>query len=129
VFALGNIVAFGFNAIDAEFVFPLITDSPTSLIMDGTGENMYFLERGVRKMNITSSQLPDQTLIPESEQYFYKLGINPVNNDIFITDAKDYQQKGNVIIYKNDGTLVSTLTADIIPAFMCFKLDENFQSE
>jgi hypothetical protein len=99
------------------------------LPLDGAGETLYYLDGGVRRMNIGASDLPSAPLIPESGNYFYKIGINPVNSDIFITDAVDYQQQGYVLYYKKNGTLVSIQIADIIPGSMCFKLNENFQTK
>ena len=114
------------NLIEKEFAFPSKEHSPTCLQIDGAGETLYYLENGVRRMKIDASELPSFPVIPESGHLFYKVGINPVNSDIFVTDAIDYQQQGYVMYYKKDGTFVSTLKADIIPGLMCFKLNENF---
>jgi hypothetical protein len=110
------------NILEKHLVFPDIQDSPSCLRINGTGEKLYYLESGVREMNITSSELPAGVLIPESGNYFYKLGINPSSNDIFVTDAVDYQQNGYLLYHDPDGTLVSDHPADIIPGFMCFKV-------
>jgi YVTN family beta-propeller protein len=114
------------NMIERDFVFPVKEASPTSLQIDGKGETLYYLEQGVHQMSIDASTLPASVLISESGHYFYKIGINPVNNDIFVTDAVDYQQKGYVLYYKKEGTLISSNTADIIPGLMCFKLTDGF---
>ena len=109
--------------IEKNLIFPTKQASPSCLRIDGTGEMLYYLESGVRKLSIASSELPSEPIIiPESGHYFYKLGINPVSNDIFVTDAVDYQQNGFLIYYKEDGTLVSSQLAEIIPGSMCFKL-------
>ena len=73
-------------------------------------------------MDIISGILPTATLIPQSGNYFYKIGINPINSDVFITDAVDFVQQGYLLIYKNDGTFISKNKADIIPGSMCFNL-------
>jgi YVTN family beta-propeller protein len=117
------------DEIDRRFIFPSISDSPVSLLTDGTGENLFYLDKGVRKMPVTATSLPASALIPESGRYFYKAGINPVNGDIFVTDAADYQQKGNVMRYTSEGNLVSDLKADIIPAFLCFRLNSDFSAK
>ena len=109
------------NEIEVQIVFPSKQASPSCLTADGTREFLYYLEGGVRKMNISATDLPSEPLIPESDRYFYKLGINPVNSDIFVTDAVDYQQNGYLLYYNSDGTLVSSQMADIIPGSMCFK--------
>lgn len=111
------------NIIEKEFVFPTKDASPSCLQIDGAGETLFYLENGVQRMNINATALPSAPFIPESGNSFYKIGINPVNSDIFITDAVDYEQQGYVLYYKKDGTLVSTLMADIIPAMMCFKMN------
>ena len=110
------------HSIEKRFTFPLKTDSPLCLQIHGEGETLYYLHNGVRRMSITASELPETPFIPESEHHFYRIGINPANGDIFVTDAVDYQQRGYVLRYKKDGTLISTMQAGIIPGSMCFKL-------
>ena len=108
--------------IEKRLVFPDKLASPSCLNIDGKGETLFYLDGGVRKVSITSSALPSSAYIPEAGRYFYKLAINPANGDIFITDAKDFQQKGVVMYYDKNGEMISTLKADIIPGLMCFKL-------
>lgn len=117
------------DIVEKEFQFSTKQLSPTCLQIDGSGETLYFLERGVHQMEINSSELPVTPLIPESGHFFYKLSINPVNNDILLTDAIDYQQSGYLLYYNKEGALVSEHTADIAPASMCYKLNDNFQTE
>jgi hypothetical protein len=114
------------NKIEKKLIFPSKMASPTCLRIDGKGETLYFLENGVQKMSVNAGSLPAYALIPEIGHFFYKIGINPFNNDIFITDAVDYQKKGFVMFYKNNGTLVSINSAGIIPGLICFKLNNSF---
>jgi YVTN family beta-propeller protein len=113
------------NTIEKNLIFATKQASPSCLRVDGTGEMLYYLESGVRKLSITSSELPSEPIIAESGQYFYKLGIDPVSNNIFVTDAVNYQQNGYLLHYNADGALVSSQMADIIPGSMCFKLKDN----
>jgi len=112
-----------------RYIFPLITDSPSCLRINGNGDTLYFIDKGVKRMSIEASELPETALIDESDNAFYKIGINPVNGDIFIADAVDYQQKGYVMRYKNNGSLIETLQADIIPGSLNFKVLPDPQSE
>lgn len=116
-----NVINTSTNMLVKELVFPDKIASPSCLNIDRNGEILYYLDGGVRQLNISSSVLPSSPLIAESGHYFYKLGINPLNSDIFVTDAADYQKKGYVLQYSKDGNLLSTLAADIIPGLMCFK--------
>ncbi len=109
------------NGVVRRLEFPSKLDSPSCLRIDGKGEALYYLKNGVQKLDITASSLPSVPFIPETDHYFYKIGINPVNNDIFLTDALDYQQSGYLLYYKYDGTLVSSARAELIPGYMCFK--------
>ncbi len=102
--------------------FPMITDSPTSLCIDGKGEILFFLlNGGVMQMSIKDDQLPENPLISPPGINLYKLGINPGNSEIFITDAKDYQSKGDIFRYDRNGILISKMEADIIPGTICFR--------
>jgi len=111
----------GTDQVQQEYQFPTIQASPSCLRIDSFGQTLYYLDNGVRKMDINLGKLPPTVLIPESGA-FYKIAVNPANGDIFISDAGDYTQKGYVLLYKNDGAFVSKERADIIPASMCFKL-------
>jgi DNA-binding beta-propeller fold protein YncE len=104
-----------------KIVFPSKQESPSCLKINGSGDTLYYLATGVRRMSITASVLPSDSFIPESGHYFYKLGINPVSTDIFVTDAVDYQQNGHLLYFSSEGTLVKSLDAGIIPGSMCFK--------
>lgn len=95
--------------------------SPSCLRIDGLGQTLFYLERGVRQMNIDSDVLPGAVLVPESGT-FYKIGINPANSDIFVSNAGDYVHNGYVQIYKNNGTFVSKDQAGIIPGTIDFNI-------
>lgn len=114
------------DAIEKTMIFPTKQASPSCLRINGTGDILYYLDNGVRQMNISANDLPSAPMIvPEAGQYFYKIGINPVNNDIFVTDAVDFVQQGYVLMYNENGTLQSKQKAGIIPGAMCFKIHIN----
>jgi DNA-binding beta-propeller fold protein YncE len=117
------------NTIEAKFTFPSITDSPACLQIDKKGEMLYYLDNGVRRMSIYATDLPSIAFIPVLDYAFYKIGISPVNNEIFVTDASDYMHRGNLLRFNNDGSLLSLVQADIIPGAMCFKVNPGFYTE
>jgi YVTN family beta-propeller protein len=114
--------------IEKIFVFPAKQASPSCIQIDGTGSTIYYLDNGVRRMDINSADLPMYPFISQSGEYFYKIGINPDNSDIFITDAVDFMQPGYLLIYKNDGTFVTKQRTEIIPGQICFQVRLNSQS-
>lgn len=109
------------NTIIKRFAFPSISDSPACLQIDSKGEELFFILTGIRRMNIDALQLPADILIPDTGYSFYKMGVNPVNDEIFVTDAADYIRKGNILRYSKTGALISEMQADIIPGAICFK--------
>jgi YVTN family beta-propeller protein len=113
------------NKIVKEYTFPTIQASPSCLKIDALGSTLYYLDNGVKAMEINLGKLPVSALIADPNSSFYKIGINPVNGDILVTDAVDYSSQGYLLIHQSDGTLLSKLKADIIPAAMCFKLRVN----
>lgn len=109
-------------AIEKRFVFPQITDSPSCLQVNGRGDSLFFLQDGIRSMNIGSDYLPGGIVVPQTSHFFYKLGINPLNGEIFATDAADYQKNGELVIYSRKGVYLRALKAGIIPGSMYFKV-------
>lgn len=128
-FAEFDIINTDNDIVENKIIFPSKMNSPSTLRINGTGETLYFLENGLKKMSVNSSDLPETSFITQSESYFYKLGINPVNEDIILTDAIDYQQKGKIFQYAKDGALISDCEADIIPSFIQFSPDDNIKAE
>jgi YVTN family beta-propeller protein len=113
------------NAVEKRFPFPSVLNSPSCLQMDYFGQNLFFIDKGVWRMSVTDTELPSQPLIAETGAYFYRIALNPVNSDIFITDAADFTHNGNLLIYKNDGTLFAKHSAGIIPGAICFRISIN----
>jgi len=114
------------DVVQQKMIFSTKEESPTSLTIDGTGQILYFLDNGVRQMDVASATLPGSAFIsPKAGEYFYKLGINPINNDIFVTDAADFTKEGSVSIFSDKGASIANLKAGIIPGFICFNLRVN----
>ena len=80
-------------------------------------------------MNVDAANLPDEAFIPDLNYNFYKMGVNPDNNEIFVTDAVVYVQKGKIIRYSNEGALISEMQADIIPGYITFKVNPDPNTE
>lgn len=110
------------NEVENKFLFPSLSDSPSCLRIDGNGDTLYYLEKGVRRISINADALPGDVLINEEDRLFYKMGINPANGEIIVTDAVDYQQDGYVLRYTSKGQFISSSQAGIIPGFACFKV-------
>jgi hypothetical protein len=107
--------------IEKTYTFPNQTDTPSRLCINSGKDTLYFLDNGVYQMPVSSTAIPSAPFIATSGHLFYGLGIHPSSGNIFVTDAKDYVQKGSVYQYNQiSGVLLNTFTAGIIPGYFCF---------
>lgn len=101
------------------------TDYPSGMAIDGAGEHVYFMNGGygtlnVYKMSVDADEIPDTPFITAGGKLFYNLKVNPNNNEVYITDAKNYVQNGDLLHYSASGTLLGTYELGIIPSYMLF---------
>lgn len=108
------------RAIVQTFTFSDINNSPSSLSINRNKDQLYFINNSVYQMNISSNSLPSIPIITNSGNIFYGLGIDPRNNDIYVSDAIDYVQNGMVFRYSASGSLIYQFTAGIIPGNFWF---------
>lgn len=92
----------------------------SGLEMNATGDSLFFLNNGVFKMAVDSRHLPDSAFISEGDKLFYNLAVNPVNNEIYISDAIDYTQDAAVYRYSQSGTLLDSFKVGINPSDFLF---------
>ena len=72
-------------------------------------------------MGVEDTALPAQPLIAEDSRLFYALGVNPYTDELYVSDAIDYTQRGTVFRFTPQGELVDEFKVDIIPGAFCFK--------
>ncbi len=103
-----------------QFTFTDIQQSPDNLCINGTSDSLYFLNNGVFVMSVYDQQLPDNVLIDKNNRNYYSLGVHPVDNEIYVSDALDYNQNGLVYRYSTNGTFLSSFEVGIIPGCFAF---------
>jgi len=108
-------------AVEDELEFRTVSDNPSSLTVNSGGDTLYYIDEGVRRMTVTTDALPENAFISTGGRLFYKLAASPWNGMIMVTDAIDWQQKGDLLIYNRNGSLVDTEQCGIIPGFVRFK--------
>ncbi len=111
-----------------SFLFPA-NANPFKPVLNAAKDTICFLEaynkgtmpNGVYKVGIHASALPAQPFVADkANQYFYAVGINPANDEIYIADAKDFNQKGTVYIYRPDGTVRTSFNVGSGPGHFYF---------
>jgi DNA-binding beta-propeller fold protein YncE len=107
--------------IEKSYGFPA-TAKPVKLVIDGPGENLFFLlGNDVHKMSVLADQLPTTPFLALQSKLLYGLGIDPHNGNIYVSDALDYQQSGNISRFSSSGKLLDTFKSGIIPGRFCFQ--------
>jgi len=94
---------------------------PSRLIsIHETGE-MLFLKNGVCKFNTADSTINETPFITQNSKLFYGLGYNSFDSTIWVSDAKDFQQSGDALVFKaNDGAFIKSYSVGIIPSSFYF---------
>jgi hypothetical protein len=108
------------NTIETEFTFSSIGESPIKLCIDSEGDNLYFLNGNIYSMSIYDATLPTTSFVESNGKVFYGLSVNKATNELYVTDAVDYQQQGTVYRYYENGNLIDSFTVGIIPQEILF---------
>jgi hypothetical protein len=108
------------RTIEATFTFPSIANSPSSLKINAAGDCLYFLNSNVFKMNINETVLPSTPFISNNNNTFYSLGIDPIHEEVYVSDAIDYVQNGVIFRYASTGVLIDQFNCGIIPGSFLF---------
>ncbi len=75
----------------------------------------YYSGTNVYAIATSATTPPSAALIEESSALgFYGLGVFPTG-ELYLSDARDYVQSGEVFRYKADGTLISKFKAGLLP--------------
>ncbi len=93
---------------------------PTELHINKTGDRLYYIDKDVFTLQIDDDSLPSEPLINSVDKTFYALGIDPVNEKIFVSDALNYIKRGKVYIYTKNGEFVKVFGAGIVPGYFAF---------
>ena len=108
------------KSVIKKYEFNDIALNPASLVGNGVGDKLFFLNNGVYSMSVSDETLPANPVIASSGKFFYTMGIDPQNSDIYLSDALDYTQNGLVYRYDVSGNLSDSLEVGIIPGAFGF---------
>ena len=89
--------------------------------LNGAGNMLYWINKDIWAMNVEANTLPLYPIIEERETIYYGLTINPINGEIYVADAIDYQQQGKIYRYTPNGEPIDEFYVGIIPGAFCWK--------
>ncbi len=87
---------------------------PRSLSIDKEGEDLYFISQDVYKCSNAVLSVSPKLFIERSGRNFYSMGVDPANEDIYLSDALDFVQASVIFVYDRNAQPNHTFTAGII---------------
>lgn len=90
------------------------------LRINAAENTLFWIDEGIFKMNINDTALPENPIIDKQQRIFYGLAIDPKNNEIFVSDAKDFNSNSDVYRYDFNGQLLGKFTGGKITSDFYF---------
>jgi len=104
--------------IEKTIIFPNKNNALVDMTFNKTLDSIFFIHNHIYAMGITDSLLPSQPLIFAEQRNFYCISITPNNNQLVISDAKNWASDGDILIYNTNGNLVNTFKVGINPGYI-----------
>ncbi len=92
----------------------------SNLVICPEGKTLYFLGGGLYSMSATGSDPQIELLIPSNGSFYYALGVDPENGELYVSDPIDFVQEGKVLRYNKEGVFLGAIEAGIIPGHFSF---------
>lgn len=102
------------------FTFDATSAYTPKMAYNPIGNALYILQDGVRALSTATKEFAPEPLAPADGFSLYGLDIDPRVGNVFVLDAKDYRQSGEVEIYLPTGELISTFQTGVVPNGVVF---------
>lgn len=108
---------------EAEVIKPVTNVARDIIYFLGVNYNQQTSNyNGVFSISIDASNAPAVPIIPaQNLQYFWSVGVNPSNGNLFVADPKGFIQLGQVLEYTTEGNLLNTYTVGLGPGYFLFE--------
>ena len=104
--------------VDFTYKFSSAGDHPEKLVINKQKTKLYFLHNnGIYKFNLAlTNSVPEKVV----SRYFYSLGYENKTGYLYASDPKDFASNGIVLRLNEDGSVVDSIQAGIIPRGFAF---------
>lgn len=106
--------------VEKQFKFKL-GDAPSEVQLNGERDKLYWINDDIWCMDVTANRVPVRPFIEYRDTKYYGLTVNPVNGEVYVADAIDYQQQGIIYRYSSAGVLMDEFYVGIIPGAFAWK--------
>lgn len=97
-------------------------DFPTAISINAGGDTIYYANNHVYRFPVDSQSQTGEVFLQNSGgHYFYGIGVDPYNSDVYVADAVDCMQSGVVYRISAQGAELDKFKVGIIPNGFCFK--------
>ena len=91
--------------IEKQFKFKL-GDWPSEVQLNGERDKLYWINNDIWSMDVTANRVPVRPFLEYRDTKYYGLTVNPVNGEVYVADAIDYQQRGMIYATRPKGVVV-----------------------
>lgn len=108
--------------VEKQFKFRF-GDCPSEIQINGARDRLYWINNDVWSMEVTAPRLPVRPFLPYRNTRYYGLTVNPINDEVYVADAIDYQQQGKIYRYSSTGEFIDEFYVGVIPGAFCWKIN------
>lgn len=102
------------DTVDKAFSLGMSEVSVSRLRINTKRNRLYWLSRHVYSISINDESVSTTPLIHAADRNFYGLGINPHDNQIYASDAKDFVQQSSIYRFGSNGLYLGEFKAGLI---------------
>ncbi len=102
------------------FSFPVNSGLFPRMAYAPTISTLYIIQDGIRSLDVVSKEFASIPLVPGGQITPYGLEVDSRVGNIFVLDAKDYQQNGELTIYLPSGETLANFETGLIPNGVVF---------
>lgn len=103
-----------------RFEFPNSPFKPSRLSKNPAGDTLFWIYDGVFAHGINSTNFPVSPIIAANGRNFYGLRYDAVTKHLWLSDAKNYVQQGEVFEVNQNGEVLRTFASGFIPGDFYF---------
>lgn len=96
-------------------------ETPSEVQLNGDRDRLYWINDDIWCMDVTATSIPVEPFLKSRNTRYYGLTVNPVNGEVYVADAIDYQQQGKIYRYSAAGDLIDEFYVGVTPGAFAWK--------